>query len=197
MFSWIRKLYDWMGAQVHKKHAEPILGFLFYLEAIFFLPTDPMLILYCIERQERAVRYATIATIASVLGGVTSYALGFTLWYYWGESIIHSKAVNYILSPKNFESLRQIYQQHEWLAILTAGFSPIPYKAATLSAGFCQLSLFPFITCSIIARGARFFLCAGVIKIFGIQIKNIIDRYFNLIALMTIGIVALILWTFT
>ncbi len=135
-----------MGSFVNTKHASPVLGFLFFLEAIFFVPTDPILILYCIKQRERALFFATVATLGSVLGGITSYCIGFALWQTAGEQIIHNHLVNYVLSPKHFYSLSSRFQQNEWLAILIAGFTPVPYKAATLAAGFCKISFIP-LTC--------------------------------------------------
>src|SRR3989344_4688086 len=96
--TWIKKPYEWMGASIHSPYADYILCFLFYLEAIFFLPTDPILIIFCLERRDRALIYATIATIGSVLGGITSYALGAALWHYCGDQIIHNNLVNYIIT---------------------------------------------------------------------------------------------------
>ncbi len=183
-----------MGTQVHSPYATFILGFLFFLEAIFFLPTDPMLILYCIHRQNKALYYATIATISSVLGGITAYAIGSFLWDIAGDQIIHNPLVNFIVSPSMFAYLTEQYRQHEWLAILAAGFTPIPYKAATLTAGFCKLSFAPFVICSIIARGARFYLLAIIIYIFGEQIKKSIDHYFNLIIILTTLAIAFSIW---
>ena len=187
VIKYIKQFYHWMASCVYSPYAESILGFLFFLEAIFFLPTDPMLIMYCINRQEKAFRYATIATIFSVLGGITSYFIGLMLWDIAGEQIIHNKIINYVLSPATFAHLAKQYHQYEWWAILVAGFTPIPYKAATLAAGFCKLSLLPFIVCSFIARGARFYLLAGIIRVLGVHIQQSINRYFNIM----IGLTAL------
>ncbi len=197
MTSWLKKPYEWMGSTINSPYSDYILGFLFYLEAIFFLPTDPILILYCLERRDKALTYATIATVGSVLGGITSYALGALLWNYAGDQVIHNQFVNYIMSPKTFHRLSNQYQEYEWWAIFIAGFTPVPYKAATLAAGFCKISLIPFITCSIIARGARFYLLAIVCKLFGEQIKESIQKYFNVILLLAVVLIILFTWLFT
>ncbi len=192
----IKKFYDWMASCVYSPYADITLGFLFFLEAIFFLPTDPMLIMYCINRREKAFRYATIATISSVLGGITSYFIGAMLWDVAGEQIIHNKIVNYVLSPATFTHLSQQFRQHGWLAILVAGFTPVPYKAATLTAGFCKISLIPFILCSIVARGARFYLLAAAIKILGVRIQQSINHYFNIMIALTALAIIFSLWFF-
>lgn len=190
----IKQFYNRLASYVYSPYAESILAFLFFLEAIFFLPTDPMLIMFCLSRRENAFRYATIATISSVIGGITSYFIGFMLWNYAGEQIIHNKLINYILTPAAFTHLSEQYRQYEWLAILIAGFTPIPYKAATLTAGFCKLSLIPFIFCSLIARGARFYLLAAIIKIVGVHVQESINRYFNIIIGLTALAIVFSLW---
>ena len=184
MFANVKRVYTWMGSQVHSGYALPVLGVLFYLEAIFFIPTDPMLIVYCVERRDKAYLYAAVATVCSVLGGLTGYLIGYTLWQTIGSQIIHNHYVNYIVQPKTFTYLCSLYKEYEALAILTAAFTPIPYKAATLTAGFCSLSVGPFIVASLIGRGARFFLYAITISIWGKQIKEYIDRYFNLLVVL-------------
>lgn len=197
MLSVFRRTYDWMGSSINSIYAEYILCFLFYLEAIFFLPTDPILIVYCLERRDRALWYATIATFGSVLGGMTSYAIGAILWNCMGEQIIHNQYVNCILSADMFHTLAAKFQAHEWLAILVAGFTPIPYKAATLAAGFCRISFAPFVIASIIARGARFFLFAIICKMHGERIKDSINKYFSLILLFAGILIIITVWLFT
>ena len=194
MMSSVRKIYDWMGSQVYSRYADITLGILFYLEAIFFIPTDPMLIMYCIERRDKAYYYATIATITSVLGGLTGYFIGYWFWHTMGQQIIHHPMVNYIMTPDTFSYLCNLYKQYEALAILAAAFTPIPYKAATLTAGFCNLSLMPFIIASLIGRGARFYLYAITISIWGKQIKQYIDRYFNLLVLCAMVLITALIW---
>lgn len=186
-----------MGRKVYSPYADFFLGILFYLEAIIFLPTDPMLVFYCLEQPHRSFTYATIATLASGLGGITGYFIGYTLWESFGEEIIHAKLINYILSPTTFYYLRNQYQTYEHWAVLLAGFTPIPYKAATLSAGFCKLSVIPFIIFSIIARGSRFFMVALILRLWGPEIKQHIDRYFNLLVFLFIVIVVLGIWIIT
>ena len=184
-----------MGASVHKPHAELLLTVLFYLESlIFFIPTDAMLIIYCIERRKKAYWYAFIATIASVLGGITGYLIGYWLWQYHGHAIINSKLVSMVLKPEDFSYLCELYKEHEYLAIFIAGFTPVPYKAATFTAGFCSLSFLPFVLCSFLARGARFFLYAIVISIWGEKIKEYLDRYFNLLVVLVISLISVSIW---
>jgi membrane protein YqaA with SNARE-associated domain len=156
-----------------------------------------MLIVYCIERRDRAISFAWVATLASVVGGVTSYMIGAILWHYAGHAIIYSKFVSFIMSPQTFEHLSELFRENEWWTILVAGFTPIPYKAATLAAGFCHLSLIPFIICSFIARGARFFAVAITLKYFGGHVKWFIDKYMGIIFILTIILIVVAVKLFT
>jgi membrane protein YqaA with SNARE-associated domain len=183
-----------MGNKVHSPHANIVLGILFYIEALFFLPTDPILILYCLYNRKKSLLYATIATVCSVAGGITGYWLGFALWSYAGQEILDNRFISYILPYATFDYLRMLYQKYQNWAILIASFTPIPYKAATLSAGFCNLAFIPFVLCSIIGRGGRFYVLAIIIRIWGKPIKNYIDRYFNTLALFCALFVGLIMW---
>jgi len=186
-----RRLYSWAGSLVYTSHAHIALGCLFYIEAIIFCPAEPILILYCLERRENSYWYASIATIASVFGGITSYCLGYFLWSTMGNQIIHNSLLNYLISPQTFTYACQQFKAHEAWSLLALGFTPIPFKAATLSAGFCKLSLIPFLIATLIARGARFFGCAYVVKRWGQQVKEYIDRYLTILVVCMIIVIAL------
>lgn len=186
----VKNWYNWMGRQVHTSYAIPVLLLMFFIEAtIFFIPVDPLLILYCLEHRTRSLYYALLATLASVIGGIFGYLIGFTLWQTVGQFI-----VNVIISPATFAKVVQWFTNYESIAVLIAGFTPVPYKAVTIGAGFCKLPLSPFIIYSFIARAARFFLLAGIIRIWGNQIKEYIDRYFNLFVFLFLGIVIGGIW---
>jgi membrane protein YqaA with SNARE-associated domain len=186
----LKALYDKLGRQVHSPYATPLLGVLFFIEAIFFVPVDPLLMLYCIENRSRALWYAAVATFASVLGGVAGYYIGFAIW-----ETVGIRLVGLFFSTQQFNYAIEQFRHYEIWAVLIAGFTPLPYKAVTLAAGFCKLPLIPFIICSAIARGARFFLVAIIIQIWGAQIKEFIDRYFNiLVVLFTLLVIVAVWW---
>lgn len=181
----IRKFYDWLGRKVHSPHAQYWLAFLFFIEAVFFVPVDPLLILFCIENNKKSLTYATIATISSVTGGIFGYFIGAIMWESVGITL-----VNWVISKQAFMSAIAKYKLYQNWAVFIAGFTPLPYKAITLSAGFCNLHLPSFILFSLISRGARFFLLAGIIKLWGKKIHVFIDQYFNhLVVLFTLIIV--------
>lgn len=175
MMTWIRRVYDWMGSKVESPYADWWLAFMFFIESsVFFIPVDPLLILFCINNNKRSLYYAAIATVSSVLGGLFGYAIGAFMWHTVGTTL-----VTWLISESTFNAIVAKYKIYQNWAVLIAGFTPVPYKAVTISAGFCKLAILPFIFYSTIARGARFFLVAGAIRIWGAQIKGFIDRYFN------------------
>ncbi len=181
----VRKFYDWLGQKVHSPHAQYWLASLFFIEAIFFVPVDPLLILFCVENNKKSLTYSAIATISSVAGGVFGYFIGAIMWERIGITL-----VSWVISEQAFMSAIEKYKLYQNWAVFIAGFTPLPYKAITLSAGFCRLNLPSFILFSFLSRGARFFLLGGIIKIWGKQIHIFIDRYFNqLVVLCTLIIV--------
>lgn len=182
----IRRIYDWMGTKAHSPYASWWFFILFFVEAIFFVPVDPLLILFCLERPKKAWRFAFLATVASVLGGIAAYFIGYALWETLGKKLIFL-----ITTKETFDKIGVLYRKYEVGAVLIAGFMPmLPYKAITLTAGFWKLPLLPFIVCSFIARGARFYMVAGVIRVWGTAIKQFIDQWFNYLVLLFLGLIA-------
>jgi membrane protein YqaA with SNARE-associated domain len=179
LFYYIRKLYDWMGSKVHTPYATLWLAALFFIEAVFFVPVDPLLILFCIERQKKSLFYATVATIASVMGGIAGYFIGRCAWDICGVSIVHT-----FITQETFSRLVEYYTMYQNWLVLFAGFTPFPYKVITLSAGFCKVSFVPFVLCSLIARGTRFFLLGSIIYVWGEKMRGFIDRSFNQLVLL-------------
>lgn len=173
----VRRLYDWVLSWAEKPSGPRALGVLTFAESSFFpIPPDPLLVALALGSPRRALRFAGIATIASVAGGMLGYLLGWGLW-----ELVRPFFFGYVpgVSPAAFERVRALYDQYDFLAIFIAGFSPIPYKVFTLSAGVFSISFPVFVIASLTSRGARFFMVAGLIYFFGPPIQNFIDRYFN------------------
>ena len=175
-----KSAYSWFQKASGEWYGLPILCFFFFIESIFFIvPVDPLLIVYCCEHRKNSLLFALLATISSVLGGIVAYFIGSLLWDSVGVLII-----KHFASLESFENFANTYKKYESLAVLTAAFTPLPYKVVTLSAGFFKLPFMTFIIYSFIGRGLRFFSIALLITIFGDNIKNFIDRYFNLLVLL-------------
>ena len=186
----IRSIYDWKGTKVHSKYADWWLIALFFIESsVFVIPVDPLLILFCIENNKKSFYYAAISTLSSVIGGLFGYFIGAVLWQSVGV-----KLVTWLISEATFYELVAKYKKYQVIAVLIAGFAPVPYKAVTISAGFCHLPLAPFTFYSFVARGGRFFLVAAAIKVWGEKIKIVIDRYFNQLVVLFVLLVIFSCW---
>lgn len=185
----LKNVYDWLGEKIHSPFANTWLAALFFIEAVFFIPVDPLLILYCIHNRKKSLAYAAIATFSSVAGGVFGYVIGAALW-----SSIGVRLVSWAISEQAFTKAVLTYKTYQNWAVLIAGFTPLPYKAITLSAGFCGLPVVPFVVCSLLSRGARFFLIAGILRIWGEQVRHFIDHFFNQLLALFVFLVVIGFW---
>jgi membrane protein YqaA with SNARE-associated domain len=176
----VRRLYDWVLSWAERPSGPLALAGLTFAESSFFpIPPDPLLIALSLGAPKRALWFAGIAAIASVAGGVFGYLLGWGLWELVGPYFFaHVPGV----TPAAFDRVQLLYERYNFLAIFIAGFSPIPYKVFTLSAGVFSISFPVFVLASVTSRGARFFLLAGLIYFFGPRIQRFIDRYFDRLA---------------
>lgn len=156
--------------------------FLFAMaESIFFpVPPDVLLIALCIGAVSKSFKYAAICTAGSVLGAVVGFGLGAFAW-----EVVDSWFIPAVFSQAAFDNVGELYSQWNFWLVFTAGFTPIPYKLITISAGVFlgMKDFFIFIIASFISRGMRFVLVAGLIYLFGASIKKFIDKYFNLCAI--------------
>lgn len=151
-------LYERVLAWAGHRHAERYLAGLSFAESSFFpIPPDVMLAPMCLARRDRAWRFAAVTTIASLLGGIAGYAIGYYLFSAiepWLHTMGYWPA--YLRGKSWFDNWGV------W-AVLIAGFSPIPYKIFTISAGVAVLNFPAFVVASLVGRGARFFLVAGLV----------------------------------
>ena len=154
-------------------------------ESSFFpLPPDVLLITLSIVRPPLAFGYATICSLGSVLGGVVGYFVGLK----GGRPLLRR-----LMSEERIRFVERYYQKYDIWAVGIAGFTPIPYKAFTISAGVFALDLKRFILISLVSRSARFFLVGLVIFFFGETAKTCLTEYMNT---FTIAFVALLILGF-
>jgi len=191
-----RRLYDWVLHWSDTPYAMAALIALAFSEASFFpIPPDVLLIAMCLKLPRRGLYYAAVCTVASVVGGLFGYYIGAGLW-----TGLDQFFYAYIpgFSPQRFADVQGLYKEWGVAIVFTAGFTPIPYKIFTITSGVMDLPLLPFLGASAIGRGGRFFLVAGLIALFGEPIREFIDRYFNLLALLftvlLVGGVAALKW---
>lgn len=175
----LRRLYDWVLHWAETPYGTPALFFLAVAEASFFpIPPDVLLMALSLGAPRRALKFALVCTAGSVLGGLLGYYIGFAFWEV-GQGILFK-----YIEPAAFDGIKQYFHQYEAWAIAIAGFTPIPYKVFTITAGFMQANLIVFFVASILSRGARFFIVAGMIYFYGPSIKSFIDKYFNLLTMV-------------
>lgn len=176
----IKRLYEWVLGWAHRPHGAWALFILAFAESSFFpIPPDVLLIALAISLPARAFRFALIASIGSLAGGVAGYAIGFYFMDIIGESIIQV----YGLAEK-YEYIQTLYRSYDAWAVAIAGFTPIPYKAFTITAGAFEINFFVFLIASAISRSARFFIVAFLIYRYGERIRDFIEKYFNILTLL-------------
>ncbi len=173
----VRRMYDWVLHWAETPYGEPALGVLSLAESSFFpIPPDPLLIALSLGAVRRSLRFALVATVASVLGGILGYWIGAGFWELLGPFFFdHVPGV----TAEAFERVQGLYVRWDFWAVFLAGLTPIPYKVFTLSAGVFAINFPVFVLASALSRGLRFFILAGLIYRFGEAIGGFIDRYFE------------------
>ncbi len=176
----LRKLYDWTLSLAARKSAEVWLAVIAFIESsIFLVPADVLFLPMALSRPSRAYRYAAVATIASTLGGIAGYFVG-----YFAYESLAKPVLAFYGKLEAFESLKACTSdQTLWLLLTTSGLAHLPpIKVVTILAGVAQISLVVFIISCIVARGARFFAMAWALKRWGEPIKHFIEKRLGLIA---------------
>lgn len=184
----LRRMYDWTMGLAARRAALKWLGVVSFLESSFFpIPPDVMLVPMVLAQRERWLRIALVCTVTSVLGGFFGYAIGLFLFESIGALIL--KAYGLGLANK-FEDLRLLFDQYGARTILIKGMTPIPYKLITIAAGVFKFDLLTFAICSIVTRGARFFLVAGLLYWIGEPIREFIEKRLTLVT--TVFVICLV-----
>ena len=180
MFGFVRKLYDWVLSWSETRWAVPALSALAFSEAIFFpVPPDVLLISLCLGTPSRSFFFAFVSSVFSVLGGICGYVVGHFFWEATRDFFL-----SWVFSPEAFQRVAELYNENAFFAVFLAGFSPIPYKVFTVSAGVFSINFPVFVIASAVSRSMRFFLVSGLIFLFGEKIKLFIEKYFNLLTLI-------------
>jgi membrane protein YqaA with SNARE-associated domain len=185
-----KRLYHWTLTLAASPQAPWALAAIAFAEASFFpIPPDIVLVPMALAQPKRAWTYATICTLASVTGGMLGYAIGALLYdtvglwlielYHYGDKV---------------DSLRAFYQQYGGLFILVKGLLPIPYKLVTIITGLLGYNFALFVLLSLITRGARFFILAGLVNRFGEPIKAALERHFTIIVLLFLALIVVGFW---
>ena len=185
IFGW---LYDRAMHWSRHAHAPRYLAGLTFAESSFFpIPPDVMLAPMVLARRERAWYLATLTTGASVLGGLVGYLIGMYLYTQVGERV-----VEFYHAEEVFIEIHSWFEVYGIWVILVAGFTPIPYKLFTITAGILSMTLVPFLLFSLVGRGARFFLVAALIFWGGEPLERVIRKYIDLIGWIVLIVLVLL-----
>ena len=184
----MKRLYNWVLNWANTPYAIAALFILAFFEAIFFpFPADILLIVLVLGCRPKAFTYALYATLGSVSGAIIGYLAGHFLWikaggeFTWFANLFFNNIPGF--SVDLFNNIKGLYTQLDFWIIFTAGFTPVPYKVFTVTAGVFDMNLPMFLIASFISRGARFFLLTFLLWKYGQPIQRFIEKYFNIIAL--------------
>lgn len=183
----MRAVYDWMMSLADRRWAEPALAGISFAEASFFpLPPDPLLLAMGAARPSRALRYALVTTVFSVLGALLGWTIGALLFDTIGQGI-----VNFYGLDEQWEEIGARYREHGEAVLFTAALTPIPFKVFTIAGGAFEQSLPGFLAASFVGRGLRFGAEGIVLRYAGEPVRIWVEKWFDWVAigfaLMLIG----------
>jgi len=180
----LRRLYDWTLTLARHRHAVPALAGVSFVESsVFPIPPDVLLIPMVLAEREKAFRIAAVCTAASVLGGLLGYAIGVFLFEELGKPLL--EFYGYGTKFAEFQG-----KYHDWGAwvVFIAGVTPFPYKVITILSGVTALDIFIFTVASVVARGLRFFIVAGLLWRYGEPIQAFIEKRLSLLFWLFCGL---------
>ncbi len=174
----LHDLYNWTLSWASHPNAQSALFALAFAESSFFpIPPDVLLIAMCVADPQNSLWYAFLCSVGSVMGGAFGFAMGS-----WGGRPVIKK----FLSESKRLTAEHLYNKYDYWAIAIAGFTPIPYKVFTITAGAFKMRFRNFFIASALSRPARFFLVGILLKVWGQEIQTWIENYFNLASLIFI-----------
>ncbi len=185
----LRRLYDWTMAKAAEPSAQWWLALFSFIEASFFpIPPHPVLGVMCLAEPKKALRFAVIATLASVAGGLLGYAIGRFVYDTIGTQLLAVLGLS-----KSFPQAAGYLCEYGAEIIMIKGATPIPFKLLTITAGFIAMPLLVFIGASLVSRAISFMIVGVLFRLFGASIKAFIDKY---LGLATAGFVVLVVGGF-
>ena len=192
----LRRLYTWTMAKAAHPHAAWWLAAFAFVEASFFpIPPHPLLGLMCLAEPKKALRFAAIATLASVAGGLLGYAIGYGLYESIGTQMLAVLGLS-----EAFPQAACYLREYGAEIIMIKGATPIPFKLLTITAGFIEMPLLTFIGASLVSRSISFMIVGVLFRLFGASIKSFIDKYLGLATAafavaVVAGFVAIVMFT--
>ena len=171
--TWLRGLYDWTMAKAAHPKAVWWLAFFSFIESSFFpIPPHPLLGLMCLAEPKKAIRFAAVATVASVIGGLFGYAIGYFLYEAVGAWMISALGLS-----ESFPVAACYIREQGALAVFFAAGTPVPFKLMTITAGFIEMNLLTFTLAALAGRALIFMVVGVLFQVFGVPIKRVIDKY--------------------
>lgn len=181
----LKKLYGWTLHWAGTRHAAFALFGVAFIESSFFpIPPDVLLIAMVASEPKKWLRYGALCTAGSVLGALFGYLIGWGLYETLGKWIVEVYKLQSVV-----ELIGRKYAENAFLTVFTAAFTPIPYKAITITAGLFKISLAVLVWASIVGRAGRFFFVAGALRLCGERVKAVIEQYFDILSLIFVGLV--------
>ncbi len=173
----LRRLYDWtMDLAAHPRASWALTGVAFIESSVFPIPPDVVLIPMVLAERAKAWAYAAMATVASVIGGMAGYAIGYFLFELAGRPILAFYGYT-----EAFTDFAQRYNEYGAWIVFIAGVTPFPYKVITIASGVTQLDLTTFLVASVLSRGIRFYVEAGLLYWFGPPVRAFIEARLALV----------------
>ena len=170
-------IYDYVIGLAYKEKVTRYLYGLSFIESFIFpIPPDILLAPIALTKKYNWIKIAFNTTLFSVLGGLIGYIIGLYLY--------ESSILNKIVEENIFIEVKNLFLEHGFLIMVIAGFTPLPFKAFTITAGYMSIALIPFVISSFIGRGLRFFIVAAIFHYFGLIMANRIKKYFEYIGLI-------------
>ena len=185
----LRKLYNWTLTKASHPHAMGWLALFSFIEASFFpIPPHPLLGLMCLAEPKKAVRFAAVATVASVAGGMLGYAIGWGLY-----DTVGTQLLAWLGLTQSFPSAVCYLNEYGFWLFVAKGATPIPFKLLTITAGFMGMNLGMFLIGSLVSRSISFMIVGILFRLFGRPIRTFIEKYLGLV---TLGFIALVIGGF-
>ncbi len=175
----LKRLYLWVLGWAETPYGSPALFSLSFAESSFFpIPPDVLQIALSVGKPKRSFFYALVSVLGSVAGGVLGWYIGFAVW----ENGLNEFFFDYVpgVTPENFEKVRVRYDEHAFMAIFSAAFTPIPFKVFTIASGVFEVALGTLIVASVLGRGLRFFIVGSALYFVGPKVKDLLERYFGI-----------------
>jgi membrane protein YqaA with SNARE-associated domain len=178
---WLKSLYHWTLLQAEKPRALGVLFAMSFAESSFFpIPPDTLLAPIVLARRAWWWLAASICTLGSVLGGIFGYVIGKFAFDAIGRPLLALLG-----KEDSISTFEQTFNAFSWQIVFLAGFTPVPYKVFTIVSGAFDVALGVFIIASIVSRGGRFFLVAGIVALLGPVAKPLIEKYFGWFTLVS------------